>query len=294
MRSKNKSNCNIMAGRTAFGLLVVGISLAPYTVRARSILCANVSPGHCCHRIHSRTRALRACSAVDHSKAGGIASLASRAASAMGAGCALIEPNFLTPDSLVAARTDMGNVFAGMESGRAEFHSLQTDLLMPEFRQQPGLPFAGLLDQLEELRLALSSETGRKLLDGGGLHLMRYPVGSKFMRHVDEDASLFEPIRNSISFLIYLTPDDWSESDGGALLIYEDGGRDSQDEGSPPRSVLPLSGTLVIYDSATEHEVLPTQRERDLLSGRFRETNEDWGSRRRARGGDLPSTGSRS
>ena len=44
-----------------------------------------------------------------------------------------------------------------------------------------------LLTQLEELRLALVHHTGRALLDRGGLHLMRYPVGSKFLPHVDED-----------------------------------------------------------------------------------------------------------
>ena len=99
--------------------------------------------------------------------------------------------------------------------------SIQTDLLSPEFREQPGVPFGLLLTRLDELRLALAEQTGRALLEGGGLHLMRYPAGSKFMRHVDEDPALHEPVRNSISFLIYLTPPDWSASDGGALWIYE-------------------------------------------------------------------------
>ena len=103
---------------------------------------------------------------------------------------------------------------------------------------------------------------------------MRYPIGSKFMKHVDEDSDLFEPVRNSISFLIYLTPDDWTEQDGGALHVYERG------RGGMPRAVLPVGGTLVIYDSTLEHEVLPTQRERHLLSGRYRELNADWERRR--------------
>ena len=75
---------------------------------------------------------------------------------------------------------------------------------------------------------------------------MRYPIGSKFMRHVDEDVALFEPIRNSVSFLVYLTPDDWTADDGGALLIHENG------QGGEPREVLPVGGTLVVYDSTTE------------------------------------------
>ena len=130
--------------------------------------------------------------------------------------------------------------------------------------------------QLDELRVALTGTTGRALLEGGGLHLMRYPVGSKFMRHVDEDPTLFEPVRNSISFLIYLTPDDWAESDGGALHIYESGSKDVDQA----RVIMPVAGTLVVYDSTMEHEVLPTLRERHLISGRYRETNEDWSRER--------------
>lgn len=132
------------------------------------------------------------------------------------------------------------------------------------------MPFATILAQLDELRDALADTTGRPFLDGGGFHLMRYPIDSKFMRHVDEDPALYEPRRNSVSFLLYLTPVDWSVDDGGALCVYE-GGAESE-----PRRVMPVGGTLVIYDSTVEHEVLPTRRERHLISGRFRELDEDW------------------
>ena len=205
-----------------------------------------------------------------------IDSLASRAADAISRGHAHVEPSFLADDALDAARVDMRSVLAQALAEREaseEFQSIQTDLLHPDFdeaRARGEMPFARLLAELDELRVALVRYTGRPLLVGGGLHLMRYPVGSKFMRHADEDPALYEPIRNSISFLIYLTPDGWTADDGGALRIYEGG-----DE-SEPRQVMPTGGTLVIYDSATEHEVLATHRERDLLSGRFRETDADW------------------
>ena len=78
-------------------------------------------------------------------------------------------------------------------------------------------------------------------------------------------------MRNSISFLVYLTPSDWSDADGGALRVFE---------AVEPRHVLPVGGTLVLYDSALEHEVLPTRRERHLLSGRYRELDGDWQRRR--------------
>lgn len=216
------------------------------------------------------TSMMAMCSAGEPSTAVSVASIASKAAVAMREGRALVQPLFLSGDALAAARADMHSVFQEDASGDA-FESIQTDLLDPEFRKRlPSLPFADVLGQLDELREALAASTGRTLLDGGGLHLMRYPIGSKFMRHVDEDSEMAEPVRNSVSFLIYLTPDDWSAEDGGALLIHEGG------EAGEPREVLPVGGTLVVYDSTTEHEVLPTRRERHLLSGRFKQLDEDW------------------
>lgn len=216
------------------------------------------------------------------SRLAAIKPLASRAAAAMSNGNAHVEPNFLQGSELEAARADMLNVIAQITTGD-EFESIQTDLMNPAFRQTlpPPLPFAGLLQQFDELRVALADATGRSLLEGGGLHLMRYPIGSGFMRHVDEDAALYEPQRNSISLLVYLTPEDWSADDGGALRLFDGG------EGAAPREVMPAGGTLVIYDSTTEHEVLPTRRERHLISGRFREADDDWQRRRSLGGGPL-------
>jgi hypothetical protein len=206
-----------------------------------------------------------------------ISFLALHCANAIRDGRAHVEPHFIDGKALNAARLDMAGVFDQIVTpDNGQFESIQTDLLDPTFRQALPMPcpFDGLLRQVDELRVALAEATGRRLLEGGGLHLMRYPVGSKFMRHVDEDPSLHEPQRNSISFLIYMTPDGWSTDDGGMLQIYE------VNESGAPRQVLPASGTLVVYDSTLEHEVLPTRRERLLISGRFRELDEDWQRRR--------------
>ena len=178
---------------------------------------------------------------------------------------------------LEATRVDMMSVLGPMiatEGESADMISIETDLMNPAFREtlaaSGGLPFAALLGVIDELRAELCASTGRPLLDGGGFHLMRYPPGSKFMRHVDEDASLHEPVRNSISFLVYLTPTDWRAEDGGALRVFERGAA------AEPRAVQPFGGTLVVYDSALEHEVSVTRRERLLVSGRFRELDADW------------------
>ena len=212
---------------------------------------------------------------------GSLATLASNAADALLDGRAHVEPNFLSDDALAASRADMSSALAQIAQGQGkdldDFESIQTDLLDPDFRRQlpTPYPFSGLLGQIDALRTALAQSTGRALLDGGGFHLMRYASGSKFMRHVDEDPAMEDAVRNSISFLIYLTDPSWSTDDGGALRLYERGG-----EEDAPRLVVPAGGTLVLYDSTMEHEVDTTRRERHLISGRFRELHQDWQSYR--------------
>lgn len=206
-----------------------------------------------------------------------LADMAKRAATALHSGTALVEPAFLTPDQLAAAQADVGLVFPHDAPDAADdFESIQTDLLDAAFRASlPALPFAHALAQLDYLRAAVAEATRRPLLDGGGLHIMRYPIGSRFMRHVDEDASLHEPVRNSVSFLLYLTPPEWAAADGGALRVWEEGATDA-------RELLPLGGTLVMYDSCLEHEVTETKRVRLLLSGRWRELDDTWQRRRKS------------
>ena len=218
---------------------------------------------------HSRERKApaRASAAVSAAVPRSAATIASHAADAMRNGCAHVEPKFLSGDELESARADMLSVLRESD----KFESIQTDLLNPDFRRSlPSPPFARLLERLDELRPALAQSTGRSLLEGGGFHLMFYPTSSGFMRHVDEDPEMYEPVRNSISFLLYLTPQDWTAENGGDLCVYEGG------EDTPPRQIMPVSGTLVIYDSSLEHSVLPTQRPRHLISGRFRQVDEDW------------------
>ncbi|EOD39428.1 hypothetical protein EMIHUDRAFT_351388 [Emiliania huxleyi CCMP1516] len=205
-----------------------------------------------------------------------IDSLAARAAAAMRDGFAHVEQGWLSGDELVESRETMVRVLADIPQAGDDLDSIQTDLLEPAFRAQladaAALPFGNLLVQLDELRGGLARHSSRSLLGGGGFHLMRYPPGAKFMRHRDEEPAMSEPRRNSISFLLYLTPDDWSAADGGSLVVY--------DASAAPRELPPTAGSLVIYDSTIEHEVQATRRERHLISGRFRESDADWSRRR--------------
>ena len=80
-------------------------------------------------------------------------------------------------------------------------------------------------------------------------------------------------MRRSLSFIIYLTPDDWREADGGALRVFDaqPTGRLAEGPGEAEETssdVAPLAGSLVLFDSAAlPHSVLPTRRERIALVG---------------------------
>ena len=104
----------------------------------------------------------------------------------------------------------------------------------------------------------------------------RYDVGGHYGRHIDEGGrGTSRQLKRSISFLIYLTPDDWSAADGGALRVFPPTGANgnaragasgSEQDGSV--DIQPAAGSLVVFDSATvPHMVLPTHRERVAIVG---------------------------
>ena len=60
----------------------------------------------------------------------------------------------------------------------------------------------------------------------------------------DEDPSLCEPQRNSVSFLLYLTADDWAADDGGVLRIFE-----HRSEGEPLQAAEKLNRRANVLSS---------------------------------------------
>jgi len=121
-------------------------------------------------------------------------------------------------------------------------------LLVPERR---------LLDELEQLRLALNREAFLGLFDLE-IHYACYPPGSAYARHVDQPAGRG---RRQVSVVLYLN-DDWSTEAGGELSIVDSAGR--------RRDIEPIAGRLVCFLCAgREHEVRATRRERLSIAGWF-------------------------
>lgn len=117
-------------------------------------------------------------------------------------------------------------------------------------------------EKVEELKQALNRRCflGLKSFEG---HFARYPIGSFYIRHLDQ----FHAVPHRIVTVILYLNESWTEADGGQLRMYfpqADGSERVED-------VLPLGGRLVVFLSEEiPHEVLPTQKERISITGWLR------------------------
>ncbi len=97
-------------------------------------------------------------------------------------------------------------------------------------------------------------------------HFARYPVGARYVRHVDQFRS---DTRRQLSCVLYLN-EDWQGDDGGELRLYLEGGAPAFAD------VLPRAGCLLVFLSARfAHEVLPAKRERLSIAGWFTRRSSD-------------------
>lgn len=111
--------------------------------------------------------------------------------------------------------------------------------------------------KIEELQNYLS-EYFRQSLIWFECHLAIYPIGSFYLKHLDQ---FRETSNRIISFILYLN-EDWKVEDGGALRIHtKDGYQD----------IYPEMGRFACFRSdLVEHEVLHTNRERYSITGWMR------------------------
>jgi hypothetical protein len=221
------------------------------------------------------------------------AGVARRAMAALGRGNVHIEPGWLTGEALGLVRSASSSFLeqhgaaggvgfdAGTGAARLDTKArncLTVDLLTHEslaslVRTHPAL--VSVLRELDGLRAELV-KLGRPLLPDAEVQLLRYDIGGHYKRHVDEGAGMAQlRMCRSVSLLLYLTPEDWSDADGGKLRVFLP--RDDHDGNTGPGDIAerhldlpPAAGTLILFDSATvPHAVLPTYRERIACVGWF-------------------------
>lgn len=112
---------------------------------------------------------------------------------------------------------------------------------------------AHFLEKLNEIILLLNRNFYLGVRDYE-CHYTQYPVGTFYKKHVDRHKTGSARI---VSFVFYLN-EGWTEADGGQLRIFD---------GDAYSDVLPAAGRLAMFLSEKEHEVLPTYRVRNSITG---------------------------
>lgn len=106
---------------------------------------------------------------------------------------------------------------------------------------------------IEDLQQALNRRCYLGL-NASEFHFAKYEPGSFYKRHKDIFNSDSD---RKISVILYLNK-NWKEGDGGELKLYLD---------TKAVTVLPEAGTLVMFESHYEHEVLLSNSDRYSITG---------------------------
>lgn len=160
-----------------------------------------------------------------------------------------------------------GRVRRAMAAGGIE----PAEILDAEMRQQDEVRRTSLIEVDDEtlafVEAALDGARGRvaafhevALTGREGASLLRYTTGGFYRPHRDRASVDAWPVaaRRRVALVLFLNHD----FEGGALRLL---GTDA----APPVTITPRAGTLVAFDAATLHEVLPVTRG-------TRETVVDW------------------
>ncbi|MDZ4823333.1 MAG: 2OG-Fe(II) oxygenase [Flavobacteriales bacterium] len=115
-----------------------------------------------------------------------------------------------------------------------------------------------MLEAMEEIRTDLNRSFFLGI-ENFECHFTEYPAGTFYKKHVDRHRSGSPRI---VSVVLYLN-ENWQLTDGGQLIVYHL--NNSQDE------IIPQCGTLVLFLSEKEHEVLTTYRVRNSITGWMRQ-----------------------
>jgi SM-20-related protein len=109
---------------------------------------------------------------------------------------------------------------------------------------------------LDEIRINLNQELYLGLKEHE-VHFAKYEKGSFYKKHKDNFKSSNKRV---VTFITYLN-NNWVESDGGQLRLYED---------NKFTDITPIGGSIICFISEkVEHEVLMSNNDRYSLTGWF-------------------------
>jgi SM-20-related protein len=142
----------------------------------------------------------------------------------------------------------------GNDQLQHEHQQIRTDKIYWLDKDHENIYEQEFLEQVDELVDYLNSTcyTG---INGYEFHYAVYEEGSFYRRHRDQ----FKNDSNRKYSLISYLNNNWLETDGGQLVVYQN---------DSTQTILPCSETAVFFESGEmEHEVTPANRSRMSISG---------------------------
>ncbi|MGZ4042202.1 MAG: 2OG-Fe(II) oxygenase [Bacteroidia bacterium] len=155
--------------------------------------------------------------------------------------------------SLQKSETQMKNAGIGKEKDYTHVKEIRSDKIRWLDKGENASIDKLFFDTMEYIKLALNRKCflGLNTVE---FHFAKYEPGTFYKRHKDifnsDDA-------RKMSLIVYLNP-NWKEGDGGELKIY-----DEENE----ITVQPKAGTLVLFESHIEHEVMMSYSNRYSITG---------------------------
>lgn len=168
--------------------------------------------------------------------------------------------NVIADSALAQIQTLFNSEFRPARVGKTEgpkrVEEIRSDWIFWLDPQNPPIELKNQISFLGELKSKLNEHFYLGLKDFE-CHLAKYPAGSFYKKHVDRFSS---DSSRSVSFIFYLHQ-EWSDSDGGELVLYNK-------NNEVLKTILPEPGSLMIFLSEEfPHEVKVCHKERRSLTG---------------------------
>ncbi len=155
--------------------------------------------------------------------------------------------------------TDFHEAAIGRQSNEHQNPFVRRDHII--WLDKSNTDFLPFLTWIDELRLNLSRQLMLSLPEVES-QLAHYGQNDFYKKHLDAFKGNQSRI---ITHVLYLNP-DWSELDGGELVMYHKG------EQQPILKLLPKIGTMIFFMSERfPHEVLPAHRDRYSIASWMRQ-----------------------
>ena len=169
-----------------------------------------------------------------------------------------VQPDYFDNEKVIQLLSEFYNKQGQLKeaaTGNQDFKTINTSIRSDKIVWLNGdeQNLKAVYDWIDELQLMLNRRCYLGI-NNREFHFAKYDIGDFYKKHKDAFSNSAE---RKITILIYLNQ-NWGKSHEGELVLYV---KDAKIK------VSPKAGTLVVFESHLEHEVLPSKAERISFTG---------------------------